>query len=251
MGVVTPGRAVPGGVQLSLPLEAAGGARAARRSRAGSGCVADYGSIRISLAEHPLALLRADLPRGRRCRAARSSASRTAARSMVAGLVVARQRPATAKGVTFMLLEDEWGTINLVVAAARLRAAPADRPDRAVRARRAAGSSAARASINVVVDRLRALEQPGPPARRRQADRAARRTARPGARRSSSPRPPATCARCCRARTASAGARPRIGGELEPRLHPVAQGLDRIGRARHGIPDRLRDAAPRPPRAPP
>jgi error-prone DNA polymerase len=34
----------------------------------------------------------------------------------VAGLVVARQRPATANGVTFMLLEDEWGTINLIVA---------------------------------------------------------------------------------------------------------------------------------------
>ena len=33
----------------------------------------------------------------------------------VAGLVVARQRPATAKGVTFMLLEDEHGTINLIV----------------------------------------------------------------------------------------------------------------------------------------
>jgi error-prone DNA polymerase len=33
----------------------------------------------------------------------------------VAGLVVARQRPATAKGVTFMLFEDEWGTINLIV----------------------------------------------------------------------------------------------------------------------------------------
>ena len=33
----------------------------------------------------------------------------------VAGLVVARQRPATAKGITFMLLEDELGTINLIV----------------------------------------------------------------------------------------------------------------------------------------
>ena len=33
----------------------------------------------------------------------------------VAGLVVARQRPATAKGVTFMLLEDEHGTLNLIV----------------------------------------------------------------------------------------------------------------------------------------
>ena len=33
----------------------------------------------------------------------------------VAGMVVARQRPATARGVVFMLLEDEFGTINVVV----------------------------------------------------------------------------------------------------------------------------------------
>jgi error-prone DNA polymerase len=33
----------------------------------------------------------------------------------VAGLLVARQRPATANGVTFMLLEDEFGTINIIV----------------------------------------------------------------------------------------------------------------------------------------
>ena len=36
-------------------------------------------------------------------------------RVRVAGMVVARQRPATAKGVVFMLLEDEHGTINLIV----------------------------------------------------------------------------------------------------------------------------------------
>ena len=36
-------------------------------------------------------------------------------RSVVAGMVVARQRPATAKGVVFMLLEDELGTINVIV----------------------------------------------------------------------------------------------------------------------------------------
>ena len=41
--------------------------------------------------------------------------ARDGATVRVAGLVVARQRPATAKGVTFMLLEDEHGTINLVV----------------------------------------------------------------------------------------------------------------------------------------
>jgi error-prone DNA polymerase len=36
-------------------------------------------------------------------------------RVRVAGMVIARQRPATANGMTFMLLEDEHGTINLVV----------------------------------------------------------------------------------------------------------------------------------------
>ena len=40
---------------------------------------------------------------------------RDRARIRVAGMVVARQRPATAKGVTFMLLEDEHGPINLIV----------------------------------------------------------------------------------------------------------------------------------------
>ena len=81
----------------------------------------------------------------------------------VAGLVVARQRPATAKGVTFMLLEDEWGTINLivtppvyerhrlVVAHGAVRAR--DRPPRAPRGGRSTWSST----------RLRALERPDLP----------------------------------------------------------------------------------------
>jgi error-prone DNA polymerase len=33
----------------------------------------------------------------------------------VAGLVIARQRPSTAKGTMFLLFEDEWGTVNLIV----------------------------------------------------------------------------------------------------------------------------------------
>jgi error-prone DNA polymerase len=33
----------------------------------------------------------------------------------VAGLVIARQRPGTAKGTMFLLFEDEWGTVNLIV----------------------------------------------------------------------------------------------------------------------------------------
>ena len=113
MGVVTPGRAVPGGVQLSLPLSPPE-APALSELTAWERLLADYGSFKISIAEHPMALLRPELPR-------RSPSSRglerirDRSRVSVAGLVVARQRPATAKGVTFMLLEDEWGTINLIV----------------------------------------------------------------------------------------------------------------------------------------
>ena len=33
----------------------------------------------------------------------------------IAGLVIARQRPGTAKGIVFLLFEDEWGTVNLIV----------------------------------------------------------------------------------------------------------------------------------------
>ncbi len=113
MGVVTPGRAVPGGVQLSLPLSPPE-APALKALTAWERLLADYGSFKISIAQHPMALLRPDLhetvasSRGLEQIPDRSRVS-------VAGLVVARQRPATAKGVTFMLLEDEWGTINLVI----------------------------------------------------------------------------------------------------------------------------------------
>ena len=61
MGVVTPGRAVPGGVQLSLPLSPPE-APALRALTAWERLLADYGSFKISIAEHPMALLRPDLP---------------------------------------------------------------------------------------------------------------------------------------------------------------------------------------------
>ncbi len=113
MGVVTPGRTVPGGVQLSLPLSPPA-APALKALTSWERLLADYGSFKISIAEHPMALLRPDLPQAVK---ASRELERTPDRSRVsvAGLVVARQRPATAKGVTFMLLEDEWGTINLIV----------------------------------------------------------------------------------------------------------------------------------------
>ena len=74
----------------------------------------DYGSTRVTLREHPLALMRPGLPE-EVLTSADLERTRNGAEVRVAGMVVARQRPATAHGITFMLLEDELGTINLIV----------------------------------------------------------------------------------------------------------------------------------------
>ena len=81
----------------------------------GQDIVADYRAVGLTLGRHPLALLRErfdaekllpaaallDLPHGRQVR--------------VAGIVLTRQRPASASGVTFVTLEDETGQVNLIV----------------------------------------------------------------------------------------------------------------------------------------
>jgi error-prone DNA polymerase len=76
--------------------------------------VEDYRSTGVNLGEHPLALLRDSLGEGV-VRSSELPKIDDGATVEVAGMVVARQRPETAKGITFMLLEDERGTINLVV----------------------------------------------------------------------------------------------------------------------------------------
>ena len=75
--------------------------------------VSDYATTGVSVREHPIAQLRptlgdvassrllADLPDG--------------SRVVLPGLAVARQRPGSAKGIVFLLLEDEFGLINLVI----------------------------------------------------------------------------------------------------------------------------------------
>ncbi|MBA3420628.1 MAG: DNA polymerase III subunit alpha, partial [Thermoleophilaceae bacterium] len=101
------------GTQLALPLEPAP-APALRAMTPWERMLADYGSTKVTLREHPLELMRPGLGEDVLSSAALARA-RDGARVRVAGLVVARQRPATARGVTFMLLEDEHGTINLIV----------------------------------------------------------------------------------------------------------------------------------------
>jgi error-prone DNA polymerase len=76
--------------------------------------LADYRTTSLSVGVHPLALLRPRLPEG--TLSSRELAERAHGRRVaVAGLAVARQRPATANGVVFMLLEDEFGQVNLIV----------------------------------------------------------------------------------------------------------------------------------------
>ncbi len=76
---------------------------------------ADYASTGLTLGAHPLALVRRQL-RARRYRPARELADFSNGRpARYAGLVILRQRPQTASGVTFMTLEDETGMVNVVV----------------------------------------------------------------------------------------------------------------------------------------
>jgi len=108
------------GIERPLPLLPAEtavpeGIPLLRAPREGHDIVADYGSLGLSLRRHPLALLRKrleargilttetlwDLPSGRWV--------------TTAGMVITRQRPGSASGVTFVTMEDETGHVNLIV----------------------------------------------------------------------------------------------------------------------------------------
>lgn len=81
----------------------------------GEDLMADYQTLGTTLGPHPLALLRSRL----RALGCRSSSELQGVehgdKIAVAGLVVGRQRPQTASGVTFVTLEDEHGMVNVVV----------------------------------------------------------------------------------------------------------------------------------------
>jgi error-prone DNA polymerase len=76
--------------------------------------VADYGLLGLSPSYHPLKLLRPDLPADI-LTAEQVRISRDGAFVRTGGLVVCRQRPGTAKGFVFLLVEDETGLVNIVV----------------------------------------------------------------------------------------------------------------------------------------
>jgi error-prone DNA polymerase len=94
--------------------------------------VADYRAAGLSLKGHPMAFLRPRLVELRVTPAASLARTQSGSWVRVAGLVLVRQRPGTASGITFVTLEDETGVANLIV-----------RPDVWERYRRAASTSTA------------------------------------------------------------------------------------------------------------
>jgi error-prone DNA polymerase len=83
--------------------------------RIGEEILSDYRATGLSLASHPMALLRPQLD-ARRISGSRELRDARHGRGVhVAGLVTQRQRPATAKGTIFVTLEDEHGMINVIV----------------------------------------------------------------------------------------------------------------------------------------
>ncbi|MEM8698840.1 MAG: error-prone DNA polymerase, partial [Pseudomonadota bacterium] len=78
----------------------------------GEEVVEDYRMLRLSLRDHPCAILRDGLP-GRTAKGLWDLPDRT--KATTTGIVITRQRPGTASGVIFLTLEDETGTSNIIV----------------------------------------------------------------------------------------------------------------------------------------
>ena len=118
LGLVPRSQTVPGSggeeKQLALPLDPTAATPELPEPTVWERMLADYRTTNVSVGIHPLELLRAHLPEGvlssreLDCAPDRSQVA-------VAGMAVARQRPATANGVVFMLIEDEFGPVNLIV----------------------------------------------------------------------------------------------------------------------------------------
>ena len=86
-----------------------------RKPTEGQNIVADFKSLGLSLERHPMALLRERMDSLRYVRSRDLAGMPTGRKVRVAGLVITKQRPGTASGVTFITLEDETGHVNLIL----------------------------------------------------------------------------------------------------------------------------------------
>ncbi|HEU4693880.1 MAG TPA: error-prone DNA polymerase, partial [Vicinamibacterales bacterium] len=95
-----------GGVDLSSPLRPMDPAERLQ---------ADYAGMGLTIGPHPMALRRSELALRGVLRAADLPRARDGRRVRVAGMVITRQRPGTAKGFVFLTLEDETGISNVII----------------------------------------------------------------------------------------------------------------------------------------
>jgi error-prone DNA polymerase len=120
LGLFLPARAFGGkngktpGRQLPIPLPVEQDMIELRPMGPWEQMTSDYALMGLSTRYHPLGLLRPRLPRTIRS-TAETPHIPNGTRIQVAGLIVCRQRPGTAKGITFLLLEDEHGLLNVIV----------------------------------------------------------------------------------------------------------------------------------------
>jgi error-prone DNA polymerase len=118
LGLVFRPQSVPGtggeAKQLPLALDPTAETPALRDLTRWERMLSDYRHTGLSVGTHPLALLRAHLPAGT-LSSADLLTQPHGCRVAFAGMTIARQRPSTANGIVFMLLEDEHGQVNLIV----------------------------------------------------------------------------------------------------------------------------------------
>ncbi len=115
LGIAAPGRALAdGATQLALPLELPAAPRLRPLSR-WQCLLAEYASTGVTVGDHVMAALRPRLTAHKLSTSPQLARLPQGSAVSVAGLVIARQRPGTAGGTMFLLFEDEWGTINLIV----------------------------------------------------------------------------------------------------------------------------------------
>jgi error-prone DNA polymerase len=159
VGVTGAGRVAGNSTQLALPIEPP---QPPELEPLGEWeeLIADYRSTGLSVDKHPMRLLRPGLD-PRIVRTSDLDRLRHGSTVEVAGVVTARQRPETANGVTFVLLEDERGSVNLIVPPPVYeRHRPLVRTAPLIRAR---GRLERReGTVNVVVSSLAALKRAEP-----------------------------------------------------------------------------------------
>jgi error-prone DNA polymerase len=116
--------------EKQLPLFAHANAREAEREpkvkltpmTAGREVVEDYHSTQLTLRNHPLTFLRPELERRGIIRCADLERVKSGRKVEVAGIILVRQKPGSAKGVLFITIEDETGIANGIIWPARFEA---------------------------------------------------------------------------------------------------------------------------------